>query len=89
MPRLPEEGMCHGASRVPGGGHEDLDAGVRPAQEVLHCRGQELGAEVLEGAGGAVKQLQQQDVVIQPAQRGGKGESPGHDVPRVLFSQLG
>ena len=80
--------MGHGASRVSRGGHEDLDAPVSLFQQMLHCCRKELRAKVLEGARGAMEQLEQQDAVIKPAEDRRKRECPGHDSVHLILCEL-
>ena len=71
------EGARHRTAGVAGGRdqhHDTLSVGAR-AELSLQQRRQERGAEVLEGAGRAVEELQQGDAVVQPAQR--RGERKG------------
>ena len=73
------EGPGHGASRIAGGGREDDGVPFFPFQEFFQAGGEEGGSEILEGAGGAVKQLQHRNILIKFYQNGGKGKGPFTD----------
>ena len=65
---------------------------IRPSpwpRKLLHGGGQELGAEILERARGAVEELQQDDAVVEPAQDGREGESALDDPPDRPRTELG
>ncbi len=82
------KGVRHRASRVAGGGNEDLDALVVLAEEVFHDGGLELGAEVFKGARGAMKQLQEEEVSVEAPQRRSERECAVGDPPRALSVEL-
>ncbi len=82
------KGVRDRASRVAGGGNEDLDAPVVFAEEVFHDCGQELGAEVLEGAGGPVEQLQQEEARVEAPQNRSERECALGDPSRARSVEL-
>ena len=66
------------ASRVPAGGHEDLDPACLAPEKRLHGGGEELRTEILERARRAVEELQEEDLLVQPPKDGGKRKgAPG------------